>query len=391
VSEIAFTAAERRRGVAAATGCISIVGLMTGLAWPLLSLRLDAQGVDSRLIGFSSAFHALAIVAGSPLAPRLIGRFGLVNTLYGCIAIAIMALLLLPMFPDVYAWFPIRFALGIATSIIFIAGETWIIHIAPPAARGRIVGIFGFLWAAGFAGGPLVIRITGIAGWGPFLAAAVIVLLAALPLPLARAGAPGMEPAGRLELRRLFRAGPATLLAVVLLAVFDSVNDSFLPLYGLRSGLDQDAAVTILTVVLTGVTLVQVPIGWLADRLDRRRLLIAVTVVAILCLLLFPLAVRSTWLLWPLAILYGGCVGGLWAVSLILVGERYRGADVAVANMARGVLYGLGAFAGPALAGFAFDLWTPHGALAVIVIAALLFLPIAVFNERTPPSHRTDL
>jgi MFS family permease len=142
VSEIALTAAERRRGVAAATGCISIVGMMTGLAWPLLSLRLDAQGVDSRLIGFSSAVHALAIVAGSLAAPRLVGRFGLLAALYGCIATAIAALLLLPLFPNVYVWFPIRFALGAATSIIFVAGETWIIHVAPAQSRGRIVGIF---------------------------------------------------------------------------------------------------------------------------------------------------------------------------------------------------------------------------------------------------------
>ena len=73
MAEIVFTAAERRRGVAAATGCISIVGLMTGLVWPLLSLRLDAQGVDSRLIGLNSAIHALAIVVGS-LAGAAPGR-----------------------------------------------------------------------------------------------------------------------------------------------------------------------------------------------------------------------------------------------------------------------------------------------------------------------------
>ena len=109
-------------------------------------------------------------------------------------------------------------------------------------------------WSACFAAGPLVIGITGIGGWTPFLVAAAIVLLAALPLPLAQGGAPSLEPAGRIEVLRLFRAGPATLLAVVLLAVFDSVNDSFLPLYGLRSGLGEREAVTVLTIVLAGAT-----------------------------------------------------------------------------------------------------------------------------------------
>ncbi|HUL04799.1 MAG TPA: MFS transporter [Candidatus Acidoferrum sp.] len=385
MAEVAISRAERWRGVAAATGCISIVGLMTGLVWPLLALRLDAQGVPSRLIGLNSSVHALAIVAGSLVAPRLVGRLGLVNTLYACIAAAVAALLLLPLFPNVYAWFPIRFALGAATSTIFVAGETWIIHVAPPERRGRIVGIFGFVWAACFAAGPLVIGLTGIAGWTPFVVAVGIALLGALPLPLAQGGAISLAPVGRIDIRRLIRAGPATLLAVFLLAVFDSVNDSFLPLYGLRSGLGEPAAVTVLTVVLAGTTVVQVPIGWLADHVDRRRLLIAIPMGSVLMLALLPFAIASPWLLWPVALLYGCTIGSLWAVSLILVGERYRGADVAAANMARGVLYGLGAFAGPALAGFAFELWMPHGALAVIALVALLFLPVAVFGERDRP------
>lgn len=391
MAEITFTAAERRRGVAAATGCISIVGMMTGLVWPLLSLRLDAQGVDSRLIGFSSAIHALAIVVGAVIAPRLVGRLGLINTIYACIAAAVAALLLLPVFPNVYAWFPIRFALGAATSAIFVAGETWIIQVAPPETRGRIVGLFGFVWAACFAAGPLVIGITGINGWTPFLVGAAIVLLAALPLPLAQGGALVMAPAGRIEIRRLFRAGPATLLAVFVLAVFDSVNDSFLPLYGLRSGLAEPAAVTVLTVVLAGATLVQIPVGWLADHIDRRRLLIAIPVVVIVMAAAFPFAIASSWLLWPVALFYGCTSGSLWAVSLILVGERYRGADVAAANMARGVLYGLGAFAGPSMAGFAFELWKPHGILALIALVALLFLPVAIFGERGSAASRTQV
>jgi MFS family permease len=125
--------------------------------------------------------------------------------------------------------------------------------------------------------------------------------------------------------------------------------------------------------------------------MDPRRLLIAIPVVSILAVMFLPIAIGSPWLRWPTALVYGCTVGSLWAVSLILVGERYRGGDVAAANMARGVLYGLGAFAGPSMAGFAFELWRPHGVLALIAIVALLFLPIAIFSERGPPHHRTEM
>ena len=158
-----------------------------------------------------------------------------------------------------------------------------------------------------------------------------------------------------------------------------------------RNGALGGAAVTVLTIVLAGATLVQIPIGWLADRMNRRRMLIGIPIVAILAVMIFPVAIGSAWLLWPTALIYGCTVGSLWAVSLILVGERYQGADIAAANMARGVLYGLGAFAGPLVTGFAFELWMPHGVLAVIATVALLFLPVAIFNERGPPPHQPQL
>jgi MFS family permease len=379
---VSLTSGQRWRGVAAATGCISIVGLMTGLTWPLLSLRLDAQGVDSRLIGLNAAVQALAIIAISPLAPRLVGRLGPVKTMYACIAAALASLLLLPLVPDVYAWFPIRFVLGASVAAIFIVGETWIIQVAPPDMRGRIVGLFGFVWSGCFAAGPLVIRITGVAGWTPFLVGAAIVLVAALPLPFARAGAPTIERVRGLAPWRLLQAAPATMLAVFLLAVVDSVNDSFLPLYGIRNGLAQGVSVTALTVLLAGITLVQLPVGWLADHTDRRRLLIG-TVIAIIGLqLLLPFAAQRAWTLWITALALGCAGGGLWAVSLVLVGERYQGADIAAANTARGVFYGIGAFAGPSAAGFALRLWDPHGVPAVIIVVGLLFLPVAILGER---------
>jgi len=384
VVDIVLTPGQRWRGVAAATGCISVVGMMSGLTWPLLSLRLDAQGVDSRWIGLNASVQALAIIAVAPLTLRLVQRLGIIGSIAACLGTATAALLLLPLIPNLYAWFPIRFLLGASTSTIFIIGETWIIQVSPPNIRGRIVGLFGSVWGGCFATGPLIIRLTGVAGWTPFLAGVAILMAAALTLPFAQGGTPRIEAPRRLGFVRLFRAAPATLLAVFVLAILDTVNDSFVPLYGLRNGLDQGAAVTSLTVLLAGLTLAQLPAGLVADRVDRRRFLIGIVVAITLLELLLPAAVQSSWAYWPLMAAIGAAVGSLWVVGLLLVGERYQGADVAAANGARAVLYGIGAVCGPSLAGLSLDLWNPHGLPAVVAAVGLLYLPIAVLAERRP-------
>ncbi len=359
----------QRISLAAAIICTSAVGMTMGLLWPLLSLILDHQGVDGRLIGLSSASQSLALLAVSPFASRFIARLGMVRSAGTCILAILAMLALLRVFPDVRAWFAIRFVLGAGTAALFICTQTWVNQLAPERARGRIIGIFGFLWSAGFGAGPLVIRITGIEGWPPFIAAIGIVALAGLPLlfaadsaaPLARA------PLGRRVLPML-QLGGAAMAASLIQGLLDTVVDSFLPLYGLRNGLDQGSAVTMLIVCQGGVLAVQLPIGWAADRMDRGRLLIAMTALALLASVLLPMAVGHALALWPTLFLLGIAGGGIWNVSLVLVGQLFQGAELPPALALRSILYGLGSVVGPPFAGLGFEIW---GQIALPVVLAL--------------------
>ena len=60
-----------------------------------------------------------------------------------------------------------------------------------------------------------------------------------------------------------------------------------------------------------------------------------------------PLAVGTPALLWPLLVLLGGLMGGLYTLSLALIGERFRGADLTRANTAFVMTFQLGAIVGP--------------------------------------------
>jgi MFS family permease len=361
-----------------------------GLTWPLLALVLDAQGVDSRLIGLSSSTQTLAILLMSPFAPMLVARLGMVPALHACLGGAAACLLLLRTFPDVYAWFPIRFGLGTCIAVVFIAGETWVNQLAPEESRGRVIGVFGFLWALSAACGPLIIRATGTAGWGAFVVGATLILVAGVPLLFASGVTPAMGAAPPRAMLRVIRLAPAAMLATTFLGTLDSVCDSFLPLYGLRNGLSDATAVTLLTVGMAGIVTVQLPIGWLADRFDRQRLLVAVTLLALASASAMPWVVGDPVLRWPVVFALGIAAGGLWSVSLVLIGERFRGPDLMAANAARGVLYGIGSVLSPAAAGYAIELWPPHGVVAVIVAACLMFLPLALRRDaaRTSAENR---
>jgi MFS family permease len=177
--------------------------------------------------------------------------------------------------------------------------------------------------------------------------------------------------------------------------LIDSAVLSFLPLYGLSHGLAEGAAVSLLTVLIAGSVLGQIPIGWLADKLDARSMIIACTVLSLASALLLPLAIGRPALQWPLLVIWGAALGGFYTLGMIMMGQRFRGADLAAVNAAFVVLWGVGGIGGPAITGTAMDLFGPDALPAFVAAACLMFLPVAALrylrHRRRQASGATDL
>jgi MFS family permease len=130
-----------------------------------------------------------------------------------------------------------------------------------------------------------------------------------------------------------------------------------------------------LIVLQIGVLAIQLPIGWAADRMSRSRLLLVTTVLAFVICLLLPHLVRLPLGLWPSLFLLGVATGGVWTVSLALMGEVFRGEQLASALALRSILYGLGAVVGPPIGGLALGAWSGSG-LPLMLAAVCAFFAL---------------
>ena len=165
----------------------------------------------------------------------------------------------------------------------------------------------------------------------------------------------------------------------------DATGDSFFPLFGLRNGLTQGDAVTMLIVLQIGVLAIQLPIGWAADRMNRGRLLLVMTLLAFAICLLLPHTVHLPLGLWP-SLFLGRGDGGVWTVSLALMGEVFRGEQLASALALRSILYGLGAVVGPPIGGLALGAWSGSGLpmMLAAVCAAFALHQIGLLRAGRP-------
>ena len=160
--------------------------------------------------------------------------------------------------------------------------------------------------------------------------------------------------------------------------IFGGVADfalfALLPIYGLQHGLDQAATLVTLSVFIGGNVLLQIPIGWIADHVSRRAMLLVCILATLTGALLLPFAVSVGFWLDILVFFLGGSTFAIYTLGLGLLGDGFPRAQLAAANVALVMVYEMGAAGGPTLAGTAMDLVGPEGLVAVVALASLALL-----------------
>lgn len=380
--QLVLSDGDRRKSLAAAMSCICLFGITVAVMSPLVSLNLEARGVERTTIGLMAAVPALTLLATNPFIPALVRFFGFRRYIFGCIALQLLLVLLMPVFDSVPAWFVLRGMMGAAVNGLFVASETWINSVAEEHSRGRVLAIYGTVLSGSFALGPLIIAFAGSDGFTPFLVIAGIILLAALPLLWTAQVSPVIEGRPTFGVLSFLILAP-TLVGAVFLAAFKEMSlSALLPVYGIQSGFAEGSAAALLTVGYVGSLLSQLPVGWLADRMDRYVLLICLTVVGLAGAVGLPFVMQAEGVLvWIYVGVWIGLSSGSYIVAMAIVGERFRGADLVAANSAFGFLWGMGSLTGPALSGAAMDVMGKDGFVVPIACVAGLYLLISVYRQ----------
>jgi len=163
-------------GVFAAVICCFVA---IGTVLPILPKYVKGPiGAGDVAVGLVVGAFAFTAVVGRPVGGRMADRRGRRGVVVLGMLIASVAgfLYLLPL--GVRGLILARLVLGVGDGWVFTAGATWIVDLAPPERRGRVLGLFGLAVWGGLTIGPLLGEwVLHLGGYE-----AVFVLSAVLPL-----------------------------------------------------------------------------------------------------------------------------------------------------------------------------------------------------------------
>jgi len=362
-----------------------VVNLVYGLTLPLLSLVLDSQGISKTVIGLSIVAQACAGVVIAPFASQLIVRIGAARIMQLASFVAAITLVLLGVWQDVYAWFPLRFLLGAMAAILWSASEAVINELADDNWRGRIIGIYGSAGAAGFALGPLVLLVTGTAGLMPFVVTAGLITLASIPLFWLHNQADSEAGKNPVSLMRIFRLVPYIMVLNLTYAAAIEAFIAFFPLFGIHIGLGEARSLSLLTTFALGGVFLQIPLGWLADHVRRHALLVACIVFTLIGFAAMPTFIAMPVIGPVFAFSLGGVEGMIYALGVILLGQNFRGAELAAASVLFTGMWGAGTMIGPLMVGAGMDVFGNDSMAYLISSIYVCYLPFYWYSRRRTP------
>lgn len=359
------------------TTSIAVIGIVIGLSIPMVALRLNNYGISELYIGIISAAPALGMFLIAPVVQRIMYWCGKRQAML--IATVVSAISLLPLLSSLPLWllFPLRLITGLASGVLICLGETWINELSPESRRGRILAIYTTVFTVSQLLGPSFIAYYGVEDKSPLLICTLLhVISVALFLIMDQKIGDRISATAResnFSIIQFVKVAPGICAGILFFAFFDGTILSMFPIYGMGMGHTEAIAAMMISAILAGDAIMQMPFGWLADHMNREKLYRICGVATLFASCMLPLLITHTYLIWVLLFVLGATAGAIYTIALVQIGQYFSGNDLIIANAAAAMLWGVGNLSGPLLAGVATSI-SPSGLPLLLIVIAALFL-----------------
>lgn len=342
-----------------------------------VGLRLTLEGFSSGATGLILSCQAIGFVVGTQVGPPLIRRVGHIRVFSAFAALVCTAALLHGALVNGVLWGALRFVAGMCGAVMLVVLESWISAHALPAARGRVMGIYMIIYYASGAGGQYLVGVSPPEDYRSFSLAAGLLVLSLVPLAMTGLAAPAVANAGRLGLRALYRVSPIATVGAFAAGFSLSSFYQLAPVSMARLGVATPIVAHYMAAAVFASMLLQFPLGRLADRWDRRKLIAAIAIAASLSASIVATA-GSTSLaaLFAATILFMALMASLYPTCLGQMHNRLQGENPVAANAGQLLCYGLGTCIGPLICGVAMGQLGPAG---LFVTVGSVLVSYAVF------------
>ena len=362
--------------------------LGNGVQGTLLGIRGSLEGFSAGSMSLIMSGYFVGFLFGSRLAPHLIRNVGHVRVFAALASLVSAALILFAALPNEYVWFFLRIIVGFCFSGIYVVAESWLNDSSTNETRGQTLSAYLIVQMMGIVVAQWLLNFADVAGFILFIIISVAVSLSFAPILLSVSPAPMFQTTKPMSLRQLYVASPLGIVGIFLLGGIFAALFGMTSVYGTEKNMSVGEISIFVGIIYIGGMLLQFPIGWISDRMDRRLLIIGITIAGSLaCLMAFNAASNLTVIL-ICSFIIGGVANPLYSLLLAYTNDFLDHDDMAAASGGLIFVNGVGAIAGPLVVGWMMGRYGPDSFFLYIGILLFLMAVYAIYRtfQRQAPS-----
>lgn len=371
---------------------VLLLQLSSGGVGPLDALSAIKLDFTAGEIGLLGSAHFLGFFIGCWWAPRLMGNVGHSRAFAVFTAAGAIGLLAHMLIIDPLAWTLMRIMTGLCVAGCYTVIEAWLQAKVTNETRGRTMGVYRVVDMSGSLFAQLLIGILEPASYVSYNVLAILCCAALLPLTLTRIPQPETPDAPRLRPWLAVERSPLAAAGVIVAALSSASFRMIGPVYGQEVGLNAAQIAWFLAAFVLGGAVAQFPTGWLADKYDRRWVLIWLSVAAIASSGI-TMATQGFGAIGVMtsAFIFGLTTFPIYSVAAAHAHDFADDSERVELSAALMFFYALGAIAAPYVASLLIGGYGPWALFAMMALAhfGLVVFGIARMRARPTISDRT--
>ena len=371
---------------------VILLQLSSGGVAPLDAISGLNIGFTTAQVGFLGSAHFFGFLIGCWWAPRLMGTVGHSRAFAAFTATGAIGLLAHMIIIDPIAWAIMRIATGLCIAGCFTVIESWLQAEVTNETRGRAMSGYRIVDMGGSMAAQLLIGVLEPASYVSYNILALLCCASILPLTLTKASPPETPAAPRLRPMLAITRSPLAAAGVVVAGLTSSAFRMVGPIYGQEVGLDLGQIAYFLAAWVLGGALAQYPVGWLADKYDRRWVLIGLSLAAVLgCGTTVLASTGGTTMVMLGAIFFGMTTFPIFSVAAAHAHDFATSEERVELSAALMFFFALGAIASPLLASTLIEAYGPSALFAFLAVGHLVLVVFGIsrMNVRPTVEERT--
>lgn len=343
-----------------------------GIQSTLLGIRGEIEGFSTFEMSLVMSAYFIGFLGGSRLAPEMIRRVGHVRVFAALASFISAVIILYPTFANPWVWFVGRIIIGFCFSGVYVTAESWLNNAATNETRGQALSLYLIVQTVGLIAAQAIMVTADPSGFVLFVIPSVLVSISFAPILLSISPTPSFEATKPMTLKELIASSPLGAAGMFLLGGVFSAQFGMAAVYAASIDLSVRDISIFVAAFYVGATVLQYPLGWMSDRMDRRVLIMFSGFAGGAGAILGVMMDGNFWMLVCAASLVGGFSNPLYSLLIAHTNDFLDHDDMAAASGGMVFINGVGAVAGPVITGWIMGVVGPSGFflfLAVLMLA----------------------